>query len=206
MLWSPLSEMPRFGRQGIYFWTIFTYILLQLPTGYAVNMPMFGIFRVLTGFFGSPALATGGGTIADMYDPARSAYGIVVLGFFGVMGPVFGPIVGNFLAPAKGWRWTIWVVTWLSTAVLVLLFFLLPETSAANILYRRARRTRQATGDGRLRSQSELDAANYTWRDHAVVLARAFTLTFESPLSSAWACIPLSCTACFLLGLNHFHW
>lgn len=109
MLWSPMSEIPSIGRRGIYFWTMLLYVLLQLPTGFAVNMPMFLVFRVITGFFGSPALATGGGTITDMYDASQSAYGICILGFFGVCGPVFGPIIGGFLAPVKGWRWTIWV-------------------------------------------------------------------------------------------------
>lgn len=182
MLWSPLSEMPKIGRRSIYFWTLLIFVLLQLPTGFAADMPMFLIFRVLTGFFGSPALATGGGTITDMYDSAGSAYGICILGFFGVCGPVFGPIVGGFLAPVKGWRWTIWVVAWLGTLVLVVLFFFSPETSAANILYRRAERQRKFTGDDRLQSRSEIDAANYNTRDHLIVLGKAFTLTFSEPI------------------------
>lgn len=182
MLWSPLSEIPKFGRRNIYVWTMLIFVLFQLPTGFAVDMPMFLVFRVLTGFFGSPALATGGGTITDMYNPAESAYGICILGFFGVCGPVFGPIIGGFLAPVKGWRWTIWVVAWLGSFVLAMLFFLLPETSAANTLYRRAQRLRHATGNHRLRSQCEIEASNYTMKDHLLVLARAFTLTFCEPI------------------------
>ena len=61
-------------------------------------------------------------------------------------------------------------------------FFLLPETSAANILYRRAKRVREATRDDRFRSQSEVDAANATAKGHMVVLGRAFTLTFSEPI------------------------
>jgi DHA1 family multidrug resistance protein-like MFS transporter len=140
MLWSPMSEIPKLGRGGIYFWTLLAFTLLQLPTGFAVNMPMFLVFRWITGFIGSPSLATGGATIGDIYDPARAAYGICIWASFGVCGPVFGPLLGGFAAPAKGWHWTIWIFTWLCTAVLVSLFFLLPETSAANILYRRARK------------------------------------------------------------------
>jgi MFS transporter, DHA1 family, multidrug resistance protein len=95
MLWSPMSEMTKVGRSIIYFCTVLAFVLLQLPTGYAVNMPMFLVFRFLTGFAGSPALATGGGTIADMYDPAHTAYGFVFWGWFGICGPVFGPIIGE---------------------------------------------------------------------------------------------------------------
>ncbi|KAI6091792.1 benomyl/methotrexate resistance protein [Hypoxylon rubiginosum] len=182
MLWSPMSEIPQLGRSPLYFWTFLAFILLQLPTGFAVNMPMFLVFRVLTGFLGSPPLATGGATIIDMYDAGRASYGICILSSFGVLGPVFGPIIGGFAAPAEGWRWTIWIFTWLCALVVVLLFFLLPETSAANILYRRAKRLRKATGDNRFRSQSEIDAAHHTLKDRLLVLGRAFTLTFSEPI------------------------
>jgi DHA1 family multidrug resistance protein-like MFS transporter len=177
-----MSEMPTLGRSGIYFWTLLAFVLLQLPTGFAVNMPMFLVFRLLTGFFGSPCLATGGGTIMDIFDPARVAYAICIWGSFGICGPVFGPIIGGFMAPTKGWRWTIWVITWLCSLVLILLFFLLPETSSANILYRRAKRLREATGDDSLRSQSEIDAAHQTTRDRMTLLGRAFSLTFSEPI------------------------
>ncbi|KAI0851712.1 benomyl/methotrexate resistance protein [Daldinia vernicosa] len=181
MLWSPMSEIPQLGRSPLYFWTFLAFILLQLPTGFAVDMPMFLVFRVLTGFVGSPPLATGGATIIDMYDPASAGYGICILSSFGVLGPVFGPIIGGFAAPAEGWRWTIWIFTWLCALVVVLLFFLLPETSAANILYRRARRLRKITGDARFRSQSEIDAARHTLKDHLVALLYGILfLWFES--------------------------
>ena len=93
MLWSPASEIPAVGRSGIYFWTLAAFVLLQSPTGFAVNMPMFLVFRTFTGFLGSPGLATGGVTIADMYAPAMVAYGICIWGSFGVCGRESGPIL-----------------------------------------------------------------------------------------------------------------
>jgi DHA1 family multidrug resistance protein-like MFS transporter len=96
--------------------------------------------------------------------------------------PTFSPLLGGFAAPAKGWRWTIWIFTWLCAAVLVSLFFLLPETSAANILYRRAKRLRKATGNQCLKSQSEIDSAEHKLNDRLAVLGRAFTLSFTEPI------------------------
>lgn len=177
-----MSEIPSIGRTSIYVFTLLAFVLLNLPTGFAVNMPMFLVFRLLTGFCGSPSLATGGATITDMYDPAMVGYGICIWGSFGVCGPVLGPILGGVTAPVKGWRWTIWIVTWLCSFVVGMLIFLLPETSAANILHRRAKRLRKITGDGRFKAQSEIDAANHTIMDHLVVLGRAFTLTFSEPI------------------------
>lgn len=182
MLFSPMSEVPRIGRSRIYFWTLFAFVILQLPTGYAVNMPMLAIFRFLTGFFGGPVLATGGATIIDMYPPQEVAFWMGIYGSVGILGPVMGPLVGGFAAQAKGWRWTIWVLTWLCTVVLAVLFVAMPETSSANILYRRAKRLRKATGNANLKSQSEMDAAEVTFRDHLTMLGRAFTLTFSEPV------------------------
>ncbi|KAJ4191015.1 hypothetical protein NW755_005226 [Fusarium falciforme] len=50
MLFSPMSETPQIGRSRIYFWTLFAFVLLELPTGYATNMAMLLVFRFLTGF------------------------------------------------------------------------------------------------------------------------------------------------------------
>jgi multidrug resistance protein len=107
MLFSPMSEIPIIGRSKIYFWTLFIFVLLQLPTGYAVNMPMLLVFRLLSEFFGGPVLATGGATIIDIYPPVELAYWMGIFGASGVLGPVLGPLVGGFAAQAKGWRWTI---------------------------------------------------------------------------------------------------
>lgn len=86
MLWSPMSEMPTLGRSRIYFWTLLAFILLQLPVGFATNMPMFLVFRFLSGFVGSPSLTTGGATIVDMYHPAHVAYALCIYASFGVCG------------------------------------------------------------------------------------------------------------------------
>ncbi|EHK17764.1 uncharacterized protein TRIVIDRAFT_43018 [Trichoderma virens Gv29-8] len=183
MLWSPLSEMPKIGRSGIFFWTLFAFIVLQLPVGFAPNIAIFLTFRWVTGFCGSPCLSTGAGTITDLYNSSLVSYLICIWGTAGFCGPVFGPIIGGYLAPSKGWRWTIWVITWICTLVIVAMFFFFPETSAANILYKRAKRLRKTTGDSRIRSQSEIDAAHYTARNHLMVLARAFILTFSEPIA-----------------------
>jgi DHA1 family multidrug resistance protein-like MFS transporter len=60
-----------------------------------------------------------------------------------------------------------WELLWLSSVVLVLLFFLLPETSADNILLRRASRLRAITGNQNYKSKSEIQQANMSPKDIA---------------------------------------
>lgn len=112
----------------------------------------------------------------------KSPYFLVIWQSSGVLGPVFGPVIGGYLAPAMGWRSTIWVYTFLCVAVLFTMFFFLPETSASNILYKRAKRLRAATGNNRLKSQTEVDTTHYTVKDNLLLLGRAFTLTFLEPI------------------------
>ena len=76
-----------------------------------------------------------------------------------VMGPVLGPIVGSFAAQAESWRWPLWELAWISGFTSIFLFFLLPETLGDTILLRRAQRLRKLTGNGKLRSASEIKQA-----------------------------------------------
>jgi len=75
-----MSEMPFFGRMPIYIITLIAFVALQLPVIYAKNIGMLLAFRFITGFIGSPVLATGGASIADMYEPKNQVYGIAVWG------------------------------------------------------------------------------------------------------------------------------
>lgn len=160
-----MSEIPYFGRNPVYFGTLVVFVIFQVPTALAVNFGMLLAFRFLTGFFGSPVLATGGATIGDMYAPNKRAYGISVWGIAAVCGPTMGPLVGGFAAQARGWTWTIWELMWLSGFCLVFIFFFLPETSSANILYRRTVRLRKLTGNEKLKCEPEIMAENMTPKD-----------------------------------------
>lgn len=98
--------MPFFGRNPIYMVTLIMFVFLQFAVIYAKNIGMLLAFRFITGFVGSPVLATGGASIADMYAPKKQAYGIAVWGCAAVLGPTLGPLVGGFAAENEGWQWS----------------------------------------------------------------------------------------------------
>ena len=58
LLWSPMSEVPQIGRNPVYIATLTVFVALQVPTALAGNLGTLLAFRFLSGFFGSPALAT----------------------------------------------------------------------------------------------------------------------------------------------------
>lgn len=175
--------VPQIGRNPIYISTLLVFVLFQIPTALAVNFGMLLAFRFLTGFIGSPCLATGGASIADMYIPRKRAYAISIWGISAVCGPVMGPLVGGFAAEAKGWTWTIWELMWLSGFCFVFLFFFLPETSSTNILYRRTRRLRKVTRNQKLKCEPELMGESMTGKDIVMMtLVRPITLNFLEPM------------------------
>lgn len=186
MVWAPMSEIPQIGRNPVYIGTLILFVALQVPTALAVNFGMLMAFRFLTGFIGSPSLATGGASIGDMYTPAKRTYGIAVWGVGAVSGPTLGPVVGGWAAEFKGWKWPIWELMWLSGGCLAMLIFFLPETSSSNILYRRARRLRKLTGNDKITCEPEIEGQDMTGKDIVMMtLVRPFTLSLTEPIALA---------------------
>jgi DHA1 family multidrug resistance protein-like MFS transporter len=180
LIFSPLSEIPSIGRTPVYIATLFLFVILQIPTIYAKNMPTLLAMRFFAGFVGSPALATGGASIQDMFPMMKLPYAIVLWSVAAVCGPVLGPVMGGFAAEFKDWRWPLLELLWISAFTFLVLLFFLPETSAQTILLRRARRLRAATGNEKLHSESEIMQANMSAYDVAFEsLLRPFQLMTE---------------------------
>jgi len=180
MFLTPLQELPSLGRNPVYIITLAIFVLFNVPIVTAKNFSTILAFRFLTGFVASPALATGGASMGDIFPPHRLPYAIGIWALGAVAGPVTGPVIGGFAAQANGWRWPIYELMWISGFTLVFLSLLLPETYEATILLKRARRLRKLTGNPELRSQSEIDEASLT---HGEVvyesLVRPFVLAAE---------------------------
>ncbi|KAF8305616.1 MFS general substrate transporter [Clavulina sp. PMI_390] len=180
MLLSPLQELPSIGRNPPYIITLILFALLQIPTALSKNIGTLLALRFITGFLGSPALATGGASVGDIFPQHHVPYTIGLWAMGAVAGPVMGPIVGGFAAAAKGWRWPLWELAWISGFSAVFLSFFFPETLGDTILLKRAQRLRKLTGNENLRSMSEIKQAEMTPSAVAVeYLVRPFQLMME---------------------------
>ena len=160
MIFSPLSEVPLLGRNVPYMTSFALFVVLSVPTALVDNYPGLLVLRFLTGFMGSPCLATGGATMQDLYSLIKLPYALAAWVAAAFSAPALGPLLSGFAVMAKGWRWSLWEILWMSGPVFVVWVVTMPETSTANILLRRAARLRQLTGDESLKSQSEIDQGN----------------------------------------------
>jgi DHA1 family multidrug resistance protein-like MFS transporter len=176
LVFAPLCEIPIVGRNPVYYITFVLFWILSFPSAVVTNFGGLLVLRFLLGFFGSPALANGGATFGDMYSLIYLPFSLSFWVYSAFGGPAFGPVIGGFADQAKGWRWPLWEITWLSSPTVILLLTLVPETSASNILLRRAKRLRKLTGDNRLNSQSEIDQKQMT---AGVILTNALIKPLE---------------------------
>ncbi|KAM0448995.1 hypothetical protein ACHAPV_007680 [Trichoderma viride] len=165
LIFSPLSEIPLIGRNPVYIATMFLFVIISIPTAFAPNYAGLMVLRFLQGFFGSPCLASGGASLGDMYSLMALPFAMMSWVAAAYCGPALGPLLSGFAVPVKGWRWSLFISIWASAPVFIAMFLLLPETSSANILLRRARRLRKLTGNKRFMSQSEIDQHNLRYRD-----------------------------------------
>ncbi|KAK0388633.1 hypothetical protein NLU13_4876 [Sarocladium strictum] len=157
LIFSPLSEIPRIGRNPVYIITMFLFVVLSIPTALVDNFPGLMVLRFITGFFGSPCLASGGASLGDMYSLMNLPYAMMAWVSAAYCGPALGPLLSGFAVPVEGWRWSLYISIWASAPILILMFLFLPETSGDAILLQRARRLRKLTGSDRFMSQSEIN-------------------------------------------------
>ncbi|KAG7409466.1 Caffeine resistance protein 5 [Fusarium oxysporum f. sp. rapae] len=182
LLFSPLGEIPRIGRNPVYIVTFGIFVIISIPTALVDSFAGLIVLRFLQGFFGSPCLASGGASLGDMYGMIHMP--LAMIAWVGAMscGPSLGPLISAYAVTARGWRWSLYESIWVSAPVLIALFVCMPETSAPNILLRRAQRLRRFAGSQRLQSQGEIDQAHLTVSGIAVdALIKPLEITIKDP-------------------------
>lgn len=132
LILAPLSET--FGRRKVYLICFSIFALLQIPTALAPNIAFLIAVRTIAGFFGSVAIANGGGTISDMFVPSERArmFGWYLLG--PLLGPTLGPLFGGIIIQRLGWRWIFWIMAIVCAVNTLAGYFFLRETYVPAIL------------------------------------------------------------------------
>jgi len=135
MLGAPLSEMH--GRKIVYMISTPLSLLFTMGAGLSNSFSGIVICRFFGALFGSPILAVGAGTIADIYPPRDRAQGAASFVAAPFLGPALGPFVGGFAIMNKDYRWTNWAELMVLGAAGILSLFL-SESYRKIILRRRA--------------------------------------------------------------------
>ncbi|KAH6672513.1 polyamine transporter 3 [Halenospora varia] len=144
---SPLSEI--YGRvRVVQSWNLL-YIAFNAACGASTSTESVIVLRFISGLFGSATLGIGGGTLSDLFRPKERGKGVAIYSWCSVLAPLFGVILGGFIAKYTTWRWAFYSSSILSAAIQLLGLILLEETYTPLILRRRKWNLVKETGDTR---------------------------------------------------------
>lgn len=191
---APPSDVPSIGRSHPYWMSMLALVLFNVGAAHTDSYAAVIVLRLLSGMAGSPALATGGATLGDVWDSLALPKAISIWAIGAVAGPVLGPVIAGWAAQNVSWRLPYYIFVALSGIGLIITVFFLPETLPANILYRRAARLRKLTGEDRYKSQGEMDQA-------AVPAARFMLHSLWMPIRISFE--PIVLYSSILLGLTY---
>ncbi|KAH7079142.1 multidrug resistance protein-like protein [Paraphoma chrysanthemicola] len=160
LLFSPLSEIPAIGRNPPYAISGFLFVILCIPTALVNNYEGLMVLRFLLGFMASPCLATAGASLTDIWKPPHVPFAIALWAAVATLGPALGPTLSSYAVRDLGWRFSSWELMIIAGPVYLLMILFMPETSGPTILYYKAKRLREETGNHNLMSDSERKQKN----------------------------------------------
>ncbi|KJZ71066.1 hypothetical protein HIM_09538 [Hirsutella minnesotensis 3608] len=124
--WSSFSE--QFGRRTIYLVSFALFVVFAVLCAVSSSVSMLIVCRVLTGGASASVQAVGAGTIADIWESHERGKAMSTFYLGPLLGPIIAPIVGGVLAQELGWRSTMYFLAIYGFIVLIMIFFMLPET------------------------------------------------------------------------------
>jgi len=145
LITGPFSEV--YGRAIIYRVSYVLLVLLSFPVVFAPNLAVMLVFRFLLGAAGASFLSVAGGSMADMFAGPKVGTPMAVYTISPFLGPEFGPLIGGFINQNLYWRWTYRILLIWTSAELVAIFLLVPESYAPVLRKWKARKLRKETGD-----------------------------------------------------------
>jgi DHA2 family multidrug resistance protein len=111
--------VARFGEKRVMVWSIGLFTLATTACAMSQSLEALVVWRIIQGGSGAPVVPLSQTIILNTF-PRRQHQ--VVLGLFGMavaVAPVFGPILGGYLAEAYSWRWAFYMLVPVGIAALI---------------------------------------------------------------------------------------
>src|SRR4030088_1782620 len=97
------------GRKRFYMCCVALFTISSALCGFAPNLPMLIVFRVLQGAGGGGLQPSEQAILADTFPPAKRGMAFAVYGVAVVMAPAIGPTLGGWITDNFSWRWIFFV-------------------------------------------------------------------------------------------------
>jgi len=102
-----LSSM--LGRKRFYMSCVALFTISSFLCGFAPNLTMLIIFRILQGAGGGGLQPSEQAILADTFPPAKRGMAFAVYGMAVVLAPAIGPTIGGYITDNFTWRWIFYI-------------------------------------------------------------------------------------------------
>jgi DHA1 family multidrug resistance protein-like MFS transporter len=153
-MWAPFSEL--YGRRPPLLIAAFGFSIFTISVAVAKDIQTIMICRFFSGVFGSSPLSIVAAVFADMYNNQLRGLAVAVFGATVFMGPFMAPFIGGFITQSfLGWRWTMYISSFMGFLTFALLLFFLEETYAPVVLINKASELRRRTKNWGIHAKQE---------------------------------------------------
>src|ERR1700758_2620584 len=97
------------GRKRFYMGCVFLFTVSSFLCGFAPNLPLLIIFRILQGAGGGGLQPSEQAILADTFPPAKRGMAFAVYGMAVVTAPAIGPTLGGWITDNFTWRWIFFI-------------------------------------------------------------------------------------------------
>jgi DHA2 family multidrug resistance protein len=98
-----------FGRKRFYMSCVAVFTISSFLCGFAPNLGMLIVFRVLQGAGGGGLQPSEQAILADTFAPAKRGMAFAVYGMAVVLAPAIGPTIGGYITDNFSWRWIFYI-------------------------------------------------------------------------------------------------
>ena len=97
------------GRKRFYMGCVALFTISSFLCGFAPNLAMLIVFRILQGAGGGGLQPSSQAILADTFPPAKRGMAFAVYGIAVVMAPAIGPTLGGWITDDFSWRWIFFI-------------------------------------------------------------------------------------------------
>lgn len=145
-LWAPFSELS--GRRLPLVISMFGFSIFTIACATGKDLQTILICRFFAGFFGACPLAVVAAVFSDMFNNATRGIAITIFSMAVFTGPLLAPFIGGYIVESYlGWRWTMYITSFMGFACFGLDLVFLEETYPPALLVIKAAELRRRTGN-----------------------------------------------------------
>lgn len=153
-LWAPLSELE--GRRLPLVISMFGFSIFTIACATGQDLQTILICRFFAGFFGACPLAVVAAVFSDMFNNATRGIAITIFSMAVFTGPLLAPFIGGFIVESYlGWRWTMYITSFMGFLSFGLDLLFLEETYPPQILVAKAAELRRRTQNHFIHAKQE---------------------------------------------------